>query len=1172
MKESRASLWAWTWCVAALLALGGCDGAPAASAADGGGQGRGVDVGAPDADGEGDSGGVVPKADAAMPVGCDDGDPCTINDSSPAPGCQPAVLNCDDGKDCTSDSCAQGKCVHAVVADCNACSSDWDCSDGDICTFDQCKDGSCAYPPITGCKACSLAADCDDGDACTLDKCQGTMCAHVTLEGCKSCAADATCDDANGCTSDSCEEGKCAYAAVPGCKACSVDWECNDGDPCSVEFCIAKACSYSPATACLPCTQASDCSDGLACTIDTCQAGKCHFNPTYCAAGPYDKNPPQLPIAAGLPALPVVAGMGPLPSCPAGAGAKGDGTVLAGGGLGCKTCCGPLANALSWRCAFGACLVEQCKAGWHDDNGDGADGCETPWQGACDLYVAQTLTFAGADGSADHPFPTLVQAAQAAQPGCRIHVGPGLFFGEVKLDGVRLIGAGPDKTVLARSWKLSSPASQKETMGLRATQSSVEGIRLVSSAAEMTGTASAPARVRWSAFGSTEWDIFAVPFFPPGLAVASPHAVISLVRVGDVKVGDYACGGAESYSPSHSVGLSMIDSPASLVTGVVVDNLKGWGSLGSYSNGKFCIYTFNAGNAVGLAVSGAAPMRIRNSRISNLQAGKGHALVGYKGEYEPAHHGRRIGLEASGPLVVDEVQVEGQPLHYAYQRDGYAVSGGAFDPTLHHTSQGHIYIAKSKGVSVSNLVAGGPAPALGDDKDRANGIHIAECADVTITNNVLVGVTTAVTVTGTAGVKVAGNTFTGLKGNGVVVESSANAVVTGNNIDGAKGDGLRFADSKAQVTANKLNAVEGIGIDFSESQGKVTGNQVGPGPKLGVRFVGCPSCLPIISGGNTVGAGMIISHSPGFVSTGDSVTGGTQRWKGETKFGINFDATAYGVLVYESPAAVFTDLRIAGVTGFSGALCGSASGLTQGSGGAAKGLTIAYSNNVVVGPARIDSIAGGATGTFWDCPNVPAVFSDGSARGIEARKSEGLVLRNILIGSIAQPQYSGTSWTTVEPEPLDVVGQCLATDASATVDHLTCIATDHPLVTPILADDWSNSAFISLRNSIISGGGACTKGNVDASWSDFFACDLPAKVCPSGTCLSADPLLDPKAPLPYSPICTAQQCSPAINAGDPKAPYCAEPAPNGCRADLGWTGNSKGASAKPGAAHCGCVP
>lgn len=270
MKESRASLQAWMLWAAAMLVLGGCEGAPKSSAADGGGQGQGVDVGAVDADGEGDSASVVPKADAAMPSGCDDGDPCTINDSSPAAGCQPAVLNCDDGNACTTDSCTAGQCVHAAVDGCANCSAGGNCDAGNGDTLDamdadssdasDSNDASDIGVPLPANPTAwnLVPTNCDDGSPCTIDA--------MTAKGCSYLVAKTglPCDDGSACGTTA---GACPVAwCQPGGKL-----YCDDANPCTVDVCdMVSGCVYKPGNAGQPCQ------DGNACTLgDTCGQGAC---------------------------------------------------------------------------------------------------------------------------------------------------------------------------------------------------------------------------------------------------------------------------------------------------------------------------------------------------------------------------------------------------------------------------------------------------------------------------------------------------------------------------------------------------------------------------------------------------------------------------------------------------------------------------------------------------------------------------------------------------------------------------------------------------------------------------------------------------------------------------------------------------------------------------------
>jgi hypothetical protein len=98
---------------------------------------------------------------------CSDGNVCTDDSCDPDVGCvhQDNKATCDDKDACTTaDVCSLGKCVGALPVSCD---------DGNPCTDDSCD-------PAAGCVHLLNAAGCDDGDpcttgdACTLGKCAGT--------------------------------------------------------------------------------------------------------------------------------------------------------------------------------------------------------------------------------------------------------------------------------------------------------------------------------------------------------------------------------------------------------------------------------------------------------------------------------------------------------------------------------------------------------------------------------------------------------------------------------------------------------------------------------------------------------------------------------------------------------------------------------------------------------------------------------------------------------------------------------------------------------------------------------------------------------------------------------------------------------------------------------------
>ena len=210
-------------------------------------------------------------------LGCDDGNPCTIDrcDPSVAGGCvhdpAPSTTACDDGDACTvSDKCQAGTCkagTPRVCSDSNACTNDLcnaqtgcyfpprtgSCDDGTVCsTASMCLDGQCAATAML---------DCDDGNPCTADTCHPTNgCQHAPL------ANGVTCDDHNPCSAnDSCQSGVCASSTVT---------VCDDNNDCTNSTCL-------PDVGCVHIARSGACQDGNACTSgDQCDAGQCRPGPS----------------------------------------------------------------------------------------------------------------------------------------------------------------------------------------------------------------------------------------------------------------------------------------------------------------------------------------------------------------------------------------------------------------------------------------------------------------------------------------------------------------------------------------------------------------------------------------------------------------------------------------------------------------------------------------------------------------------------------------------------------------------------------------------------------------------------------------------------------------------------------------------------------------------------
>jgi fibro-slime domain-containing protein len=201
-------------------------------------------------------------------ITCDDGNPCTLNDTCVNGQCSGILKNCDDNNACTDDFCDinNGECVN-INDNTNTC------NDNDLCTInDRCESGQCASDqvicrdgnictndicnPMTGqCDYVNNNMSCDDMDPCTVDDtCRNGQCIGLPKN----------CNDYESCTIDSCDpiNGNCINEILP-------DWtHCNDMDNCTLhDLCKNGICTGVPV----------NCNDGNICTDDVCnqQTGEC---------------------------------------------------------------------------------------------------------------------------------------------------------------------------------------------------------------------------------------------------------------------------------------------------------------------------------------------------------------------------------------------------------------------------------------------------------------------------------------------------------------------------------------------------------------------------------------------------------------------------------------------------------------------------------------------------------------------------------------------------------------------------------------------------------------------------------------------------------------------------------------------------------------------------------
>ncbi len=221
--------------------------------------------------------------------------------------------SCDDNNACTVDTCNNGTCAHAAVANGTSCNDNNACTQQDSCQAavcvgaspvqctaqDQCHAAGTCDPGTGTCSQPAKAngASCDDGNACTTtDSCQAGACVGTNPVVCAAldqCHAAGTCDPANG---------TCSNPAKPNGTSCDDGSACTQTDTCQAGTCTGSnpvmctaldqchvAGSCDPANGVCSNPPAADgitCTDGSACTqTDVCVSGTCSgANPVSCTA------------------------------------------------------------------------------------------------------------------------------------------------------------------------------------------------------------------------------------------------------------------------------------------------------------------------------------------------------------------------------------------------------------------------------------------------------------------------------------------------------------------------------------------------------------------------------------------------------------------------------------------------------------------------------------------------------------------------------------------------------------------------------------------------------------------------------------------------------------------------------------------------------------------------
>ncbi|HIA01921.1 MAG TPA: hypothetical protein EYN66_08420, partial [Myxococcales bacterium] len=181
---------------------------------------------------------------------CDDGNPCTENDSCYLGNCVGGDLvkctvpscgssaSCVDGEGCVVEWKPEGaecddenlcSADDACNADHNCVGSQASCSDFNPCTVDSCD-------PQSGCE--NTIGDATNGAFCSLTNACGGL--GVCNNGVCTSQGDAGCEDNNPCTDDECQDDA-GCVNVPNVQLCDDGDSCTTGDICNAGQCSGVA-------------------------------------------------------------------------------------------------------------------------------------------------------------------------------------------------------------------------------------------------------------------------------------------------------------------------------------------------------------------------------------------------------------------------------------------------------------------------------------------------------------------------------------------------------------------------------------------------------------------------------------------------------------------------------------------------------------------------------------------------------------------------------------------------------------------------------------------------------------------------------------------------------------------------------------------------------------------
>ena len=414
-------------------------------------------------------------------------------------------------------------------------------------------------------------------------------------------------------------------------------------------------------------------------------------------------------------------------------------------------------------------------------------------------------------------------------------------------------------------------------------------------------------------------------------------------------------------------------------------------------------------------------------------------------------------------------------------------------------------------------------------------------------------------------------------------------------------------DWKVGIMARHVEGLVLTGVELSNIESEK--GAWGGCPATGIRVEDCTSCtvtgnvISTVSGGDspcqfTYCCDYSLGHAFGidvndctdcfFIDNeiSDIVAGNNSKGHGPVAFGLRLSDCSGCEVTGNTVVSVHSD------------------GASGGQAGTAAGIALIGAEGCQVGGNTVSGVHGAGAGNDWDCSgwakgsdawgialtgapfncsvtdNEVSNVSTGGSSG-EVGNSDGIYLEVPTACTLSGNTVSQVSGPDGYCDGMRATGIRLsgATDckvSSSTIQSILAGCGQAGSASGLYLPEGQSTPVV-VSNAIISNiDGACLDNHLSnpagmlvAEYSNLFACaGVQQNATVQPTCIQADPMFVDAAGGDLHLLPT----SPCIDTGDPAQLCTNEPAPNGCRVNMGAYGNTPEATSAPGAPHCGVCP